>query len=155
MRPHGLQPTRLFRPWDFPGKSTGVGCHCLLLRHSKVPHIRESMECGNILASPMGPSSNPATSPTGGSFPLAEPNQKQKTLGIVVRSHQLAIFPPCWIPTGLLKGHTQMEKETSTFCHWTAQPCPPPESRPVALFILSHWPGHRSPFHSLKVQWAG
>ena len=24
-RPHGLQPTRLLRPWDFPGKSTGVG----------------------------------------------------------------------------------------------------------------------------------
>ena len=29
-QPHGLQPTRLFHPWDFPGKSTGVGCHCLL-----------------------------------------------------------------------------------------------------------------------------
>ena len=29
-RPHGLQPTRLLRPWDFPGKSTGVGCHCPL-----------------------------------------------------------------------------------------------------------------------------
>ena len=29
-RPRGLQPTRLLRPWDFPGKSTGVGCHCLL-----------------------------------------------------------------------------------------------------------------------------
>ena len=29
-RPHGLQPTRLLRPWDFPGKSTGVGCHRLL-----------------------------------------------------------------------------------------------------------------------------
>ena len=28
-RPHGLQPTRLIRPWDFPGKSTGVGCHHL------------------------------------------------------------------------------------------------------------------------------
>ena len=25
---HGLQPTRLLCPWDFPGKSTGVGCHC-------------------------------------------------------------------------------------------------------------------------------
>ena len=25
-----LQPTRLLCPWDFPGKSTGVGCHCLL-----------------------------------------------------------------------------------------------------------------------------
>ena len=25
-RPHGLQPIRLLYPWDFPGKSTGVGC---------------------------------------------------------------------------------------------------------------------------------
>ena len=24
------QPTSLPRPWDSPGKSTGVGCHCLL-----------------------------------------------------------------------------------------------------------------------------
>ena len=29
-RPHGLQPTRLLRPWEFPGKSNGAGCHCLL-----------------------------------------------------------------------------------------------------------------------------
>ena len=29
-QPHELQPTRLLCPWDFPGKSTGVGCHCLL-----------------------------------------------------------------------------------------------------------------------------
>ena len=28
--PHRWQPTRLPRPWDSPGKSTGVGCHCLL-----------------------------------------------------------------------------------------------------------------------------
>ena len=27
---HGLQPTRLLCPWDFPGKNTGVGCHFLL-----------------------------------------------------------------------------------------------------------------------------
>ena len=26
-RPHGLQPSRLLCPWDFLGKSTGVGCH--------------------------------------------------------------------------------------------------------------------------------
>ena len=30
LRPHGPQPTRLLCPWDFSGKSTGVGCHCLL-----------------------------------------------------------------------------------------------------------------------------
>ena len=29
-QPYGPQPTRLLSPWDFPGKSTGVGCHCLL-----------------------------------------------------------------------------------------------------------------------------
>ena len=29
-RPHGLQPSRLLCPWDSPGKSAGVGCHCLL-----------------------------------------------------------------------------------------------------------------------------
>ena len=30
VRPHRRQPTRLPHPWDFPGKNTGVGCHCLL-----------------------------------------------------------------------------------------------------------------------------
>ena len=29
-RPRGLQPTRPLHPWNFPGKSTGVECHCLL-----------------------------------------------------------------------------------------------------------------------------
>ena len=30
LRPHGLQPTRLLHPRDFPGKSPGVGCQSLL-----------------------------------------------------------------------------------------------------------------------------
>ena len=30
VRPHRRQPTRLPRPWDSPGKITGVGCHFLL-----------------------------------------------------------------------------------------------------------------------------
>ena len=28
--PHGVEPTRLFCPWDSPGKNTGVGWHALL-----------------------------------------------------------------------------------------------------------------------------
>ena len=43
-QPHGLQPARLLHPWDFPGKSTGVGCHCLLQfntwgLHNPVPNL--------------------------------------------------------------------------------------------------------------------
>ena len=30
VQPHRRQPTRLPRPWDSPGKNTGVGCHFLL-----------------------------------------------------------------------------------------------------------------------------
>ena len=30
LRPKDCSLPRLLRPWDFPGKSTGVGCHFLL-----------------------------------------------------------------------------------------------------------------------------
>ena len=30
VQPHRRQPTRLPRPWDSPGKNTGVGCYFLL-----------------------------------------------------------------------------------------------------------------------------
>ena len=50
-RPHGLQPSRLLHPWDFPGKSTGVGCHCLLQKdddikvlHSICPQICKTQQ---------------------------------------------------------------------------------------------------------------
>ena len=43
-RAHGLQPTRLLRPWDFPGKSTGVGCHCLLWRSYKMNQDEKKLE---------------------------------------------------------------------------------------------------------------
>ena len=40
VRPHRWQPTRLPRPWDSPGKNTGVGCH-FLLQCVKVKRERE------------------------------------------------------------------------------------------------------------------
>ena len=45
-QPHRLQPTRLLHPWDFPGKSTGVGCHRLLCLNytspQKLPNRRDT-----------------------------------------------------------------------------------------------------------------
>ena len=40
LRPHRRQPTRLPRPWDSPGKNTGVGRH-FLLQCMKVKSERE------------------------------------------------------------------------------------------------------------------
>ena len=40
VRPHRRQPTRLPRPWDSPGKNSGVGCH-FLLQGMKVKSERE------------------------------------------------------------------------------------------------------------------
>ena len=51
-RPHGLQPTRLLRPWDFPGKSAGVGCHCLRQR-MKVKGESEVAQLCPTLSDPM------------------------------------------------------------------------------------------------------
>ena len=55
-RPHGLQPTRLLRPWDFPGKSTGVGCHCLLRAEGYPPtHLQSyAKEAGTSSGTPQG-----------------------------------------------------------------------------------------------------
>ena len=37
--PHGLYPTRLLYPWDFPGKNPGVGSHFLLQGNPTDPGI--------------------------------------------------------------------------------------------------------------------
>ena len=59
---------QLLRPWDFPGKSTGVGCHCLLLycsytwlnrfavyiitnqRHFRIIHNKRGKDCKKLKA---------------------------------------------------------------------------------------------------------
>ena len=57
-RPHGLQPTRLLHPWDFPGKSTGVACRCLLQLEVAVGlcvsfvHVSPSCACTHLLLVP-------------------------------------------------------------------------------------------------------
>ena len=51
MRPHRRQPTRLPRPWDSPGKNTGVGCH-FLLQCVKVKSESELAQSCLTLATP-------------------------------------------------------------------------------------------------------
>ena len=52
VRPHRRQPTRLPRPWDSPGKNTGVGCH-FLLQCMKVKSEREVAQSCPTLCDPM------------------------------------------------------------------------------------------------------
>ena len=52
VRPHRQQPTRLPRPWDSPGKNTGVACH-FLLQCMKVKSEREVAELCLTLSDPM------------------------------------------------------------------------------------------------------
>ena len=43
--PRDGSPTRLCRPWDSPGKNTGVGCHFLLQIHLDKHGGRETLLC--------------------------------------------------------------------------------------------------------------
>ena len=52
VQPHRRQPTRLPHPWDFPGKSTGVGCH-FLLQCMKVKSESEVAQSCPTLSNPM------------------------------------------------------------------------------------------------------
>ena len=52
VRPQRRQHTRLPRPWDSPGKNTGVGCH-FLLQCMKVKSEREVAQSCPTLSDPM------------------------------------------------------------------------------------------------------
>ena len=47
VRPHRWQPTRLPRPWDSPGRNTGVGCH-LLLQCMEVKSEKVAQSCPTL-----------------------------------------------------------------------------------------------------------
>ena len=51
LRPHRRQTTRLPRPWDSPGKNTGVGCHFLL----QCVKVRSESEVAQLCPTPSDP----------------------------------------------------------------------------------------------------
>ena len=48
LRLHGLQPTRLPRPWDSPGNNTGVGCYFLLQCMKVQSEIEVAQSCPTL-----------------------------------------------------------------------------------------------------------
>ena len=60
MRPHRRQPNSLPRPWDSPGKSTGVGCPFLLQRMKVKSESEVTQPCPTL--------SNPIDCSPPGSF---------------------------------------------------------------------------------------
>ena len=52
VQPHSLQPTRLPRTLDSPGKNAGVGCH-FLLQYMKVKSESEVIQSCLTLSDPM------------------------------------------------------------------------------------------------------
>ena len=51
VRPHRRQLTRLHRPWDSPGKNTGVGCHFLL----QCMKVKSESEVAQLCPTPSDP----------------------------------------------------------------------------------------------------
>ena len=51
LQPHRWQPTRLYHPWDSPGKNTGMGCHFLL----QCIKVKSESEVAQLCLTPSDP----------------------------------------------------------------------------------------------------
>ena len=66
-QPHGLWPTRLLCPWNFPDKNTGVGCHSLLQGIFPTQGSNLYLLCllhGQVGSLPLAPAGKPVCNPT-------------------------------------------------------------------------------------------
>ena len=132
LRPHGLQPTSLLCPWNFPDKDTGVGCH-FLLQGIFPPRDRTWASCA-----------------AGGLFTdWATREATAVVLGSVVQSRLFTTLD-CGPPGSSVHGHSA-GKSTGVGCHALLQGIFPtqgsnpglPHGRQI-LYSLSH-PGWCSP----------
>ena len=100
VRPHRRQPTRLPRPWDSPGKNTGVVCH-FLLQCMQVKSESEVAQSCPTLSDPMD-CSPPGSSVHGifqaralewGAIAFSRLSSSSSSIMFSVVSHQLTISP--------------------------------------------------------------
>ena len=121
VRPHRRQPTRLPRPWDFPGKNTGVGCH-FLLQCMKVKSQSEVAQSCPTLSDPMD-CSLPGSSIHG-----------------IFQARVLE-----WVAIAFSYVHQQLPELTQTHAHWIGdaiQPSHPLSSPSPPTISLSQHQGH-------------
>ena len=118
--PCGLQPTRLLRPWDSPGKNSRVCCHFLLQRIFPTqgwnPHLLQLLHCWQILCH-WATRENPKKTLWPSLFPSLVPLKKLLPSSARLYTYWLAAFPS----TGVF-----LEQEPSLihFCNSTFQHSP-------------------------------
>ena len=79
VRPHRRQPTRPHRPWDSPGKNTGVGCHFLL----QCMKVKSESEVTQLCLTPSDPMDcSPPGSSIHGIFPGKDRAFHRKVLSL-------------------------------------------------------------------------
>ena len=122
-RPHIWQPTRLPRPWESPGKNTGVGCH-FLLQCVKVKRESEVAQSCPTLSDPMDCS--PPASSIHGIFQarvLEWGAIGWENIVLLSKSHMRNAHQPfnssLMIPTDAAKQSSLQTKETALTAHST------------------------------------
>ena len=118
VRPHRWQPTRLPRPWDSPGKNTGVGCH-FLLQCMKVKSEREVAQSCPTLRYPMD-CSLPG-SPVHGIFQARVLEWGAIATAAKLLQSCLTVLPHRLQPTRILCPWDSPGKNTGVGCHFLLQ----------------------------------
>ena len=111
VQPHRRQPTRLPRPWDSPGKNTGVGC-VFLLQCVKVKSEREvAQSCPTL--------SNPWTAAY--QAPQSTGFSRHKSLQIMI-SNTAPCAPQAPSPSEILRWPLPVLSTHVLWCSWTNLP---------------------------------
>ena len=114
VRSHRRQPTRLPRPWDSPGKNTGVGCH-FLLQCMKMKSESEVAQSCLTLATPWiaayqaPPSMGFSRQKYWNGVPLPSPTQHiYEDLNLEMRGNGWMMLP--WIKVGSCRKQQGLEE---------------------------------------------
>ena len=127
VRPQGRQPTRLPRPWDSPGKNTGVGCYFLL----QCMKVKSESEVAQLCPTPSDPMDcSPPGSSIHGIFPGKSTGVGYHCLLLVITI--TAIINSCIKYLWMLKLAGEKRMRNRTFMYFKI-------SSPCKIFINTWW----------------